>query len=49
MVVCMRGFSLGRAGDIYIDGMKDAPLIERDTFNQGRVEVLNLLRMWADA
>jgi catecholate siderophore receptor len=38
--VRLRGFSLGQAGDIYIDGMKDAPLIERDTFNQGRVEVL---------
>ena len=38
--VRLRGFSLGQAGDIYIDGMKDAPLIERDTFNQDRVEVL---------
>lgn len=38
--VRLRGFSLGQAGDIYIDGMKDAPLIERDTFNQDRVEML---------
>jgi catecholate siderophore receptor len=36
----MRGFSLGQAGDIYVDGLKDAPLIERDTFNTDRVEVL---------
>ena len=38
--VRLRGFSLGQAGDIYVDGMKDAPLIERDTFNNDRVEVL---------
>ena len=38
--VRLRGFSLGQAGDIYIDGMKDAPLNERDTFNNDRVEVL---------
>ncbi|MDY0107729.1 MAG: TonB-dependent receptor, partial [Giesbergeria sp.] len=38
--VRLRGFSLGQAGDIYIDGMKDAPLYERDTFNTDRVEVL---------
>ncbi|MBY0411919.1 MAG: TonB-dependent receptor, partial [Burkholderiaceae bacterium] len=38
--VRLRGFSLGQAGDIYIDGMKDAPLIERDTFNNDRIEVL---------
>ena len=38
--VRMRGFSLGQAGDIYVDGMRDAPLIERDTFNLDRVEVL---------
>ena len=38
--VRLRGFSLGQAGDIYNDGMKDAPLIERDTFNNDRVEVL---------
>jgi len=38
--VRMRGFSLGQAGDIYVDGMKDAPLYERDTFNYDRVEVL---------
>ena len=38
--VRMRGFSLAQAGDIYVDGLRDAPLIERDTFNQDRVEVL---------
>ena len=38
--VRMRGFSLGQAGDIYVDGLRDAPLIERDTFNTDRVEVL---------
>jgi len=38
--VRLRGFSLGQAGDIYVDGLKDAPLIERDTFNTDRVEVL---------
>jgi catecholate siderophore receptor len=38
--VLMRGFSLGQAGDIYVDGLRDAPLIERDTFNLDRVEVL---------
>ena len=38
--VRMRGFSLGQAGDIYVDSLRDAPLIERDTFNLDRVEVL---------
>jgi len=38
--VRMRGFSLGQAGDIYRDGLRDAPLVERDTFNDERVEVL---------
>ena len=38
--VRMRGFSLGQAGDIYVDGLRDAPLIERDTFNHDRVEIL---------
>lgn len=38
--VRLRGFSLGQAGDIYTDGMRDAPLIERDTFNNDRIEVL---------
>lgn len=38
--VRLRGFSLGQAGDIYVDGLRDAPLIERDTFNHDRVEVL---------
>lgn len=38
--VRLRGFSLQQAGDIYVDGMRDAPLYERDTFNNDRVEVL---------
>jgi catecholate siderophore receptor len=38
--VRLRGFSLGQAGDIYVDGLRDAPLIERDTFNHESVEVL---------
>jgi catecholate siderophore receptor len=38
--VRMRGFSLGQAGDIYVDGMRDGVLYERDTFNHDRVEVL---------
>jgi catecholate siderophore receptor len=38
--VRLRGFSLGQAGDIYRDGLRDAPLVERDTFNEERVEVL---------
>ena len=35
--VRLRGFSLVQAGDIYTDGMKDAPLYERDTFKLDRV------------
>jgi len=38
--VRLRGFSLQQAGDIYRDGLRDAPLYERDTFNDDRVEVL---------
>ncbi len=38
--VRIRGFSLQQAGDIYVDGLRDAPLVERDTFNMDRVEVL---------
>lgn len=38
--VRLRGFSLGQAGDIYRDGMRDAPLYERDTFNDDRVEII---------
>ncbi len=38
--VRLRGFSLGQAGDIYVDGMRDAPIMERDTFNNDRIEVL---------
>jgi catecholate siderophore receptor len=36
----LRGFSLGQAGDIYVDGLRDVPMTERDTFNTDRVEVL---------
>lgn len=38
--VRLRGFSLGTAGDIYRDGMRDGTLYERDTFNDDRVEVI---------
>lgn len=36
----LRGFSLSQAGDIYVDGMRDSMIYERDTFNNDRVEVL---------
>lgn len=36
----LRGFSLVQAGDIYVDGLRDASIYERDTFNYDRVEVL---------
>lgn len=38
--VRLRGFSLGQAGDIYRDGLREAQLISRDTFASDRVEVL---------
>jgi len=38
--VRLRGFSLGQAGDIYRDGMREGQLITRDTFAADRVEVL---------
>lgn len=38
--VRLRGFSLAQAGDIYVDGLRDVALIERDTFNNDRIEVL---------
>lgn len=38
--VRMRGFSLGQAGDIYVDGIRDGAMYDRDTFNQSRVEIL---------
>ena len=38
--VRLRGFSLGTAGDIFRDGMRDGALYERDTFNDDRVEVI---------
>ncbi|MEJ7931294.1 TonB-dependent siderophore receptor [Ramlibacter sp. AN1015] len=38
--VRLRGFSLGQAGDIYTDGLRDGALYERDTFNNDRIEVL---------
>ncbi|MDI9332620.1 MAG: TonB-dependent receptor plug domain-containing protein [Alphaproteobacteria bacterium] len=36
----MRGFSLAQSGDLYVDGLRDVLLTERDTFNMDRVEVL---------
>ena len=36
----MRGFSMQQTGDIFVDGMRDAAIYERDTFNYDRVEVL---------
>ncbi len=36
----LRGFSLAQAGDIYADGLRDVALIERDSFNNDRIEVL---------
>jgi catecholate siderophore receptor len=36
----LRGFSLGQAGDVYRDGLREAQLITRDTFATERVEVL---------
>ncbi len=38
--VRLRGFSLAQAGDLYVDGLRDVPMTERDTFNFDRVEVL---------
>ncbi|RZL08383.1 MAG: TonB-dependent siderophore receptor, partial [Rubrivivax sp.] len=38
--VRLRGFSLFQAGDIYVDGLRDPALQERDTFNHDRIEVL---------
>ena len=36
----MRGFSMQQTGDIFVDGMRDAAIYERDTFNYDRLEVL---------
>lgn len=36
----LRGFSLAQAGDIFVDGLRDVALIERDAFNNDRIEVL---------
>ena len=38
--VRLRGFSLTQSGDIYVDGLRDVPMTERDTFNLDRAEVL---------
>lgn len=38
--VRLRGFSLGQAGDVYRDGLREGQLISRDTFATDRVEVL---------
>ncbi|MEK8045582.1 TonB-dependent receptor [Ideonella margarita] len=36
----VRGFSLSGTGDLYVDGMRDPALYDRDTFNNDRIEVL---------
>lgn len=36
----LRGFSLAQAGDIYVDGLRDVAMSERDAFNNDRIEVL---------
>jgi catecholate siderophore receptor len=36
----VRGFSLAAAGDIYVDGMRDPAMYDRDTFNNDRIDVL---------
>lgn len=36
----LRGFSLQQTGDIFVDGMRDPAIYERDTFNYDRLEVL---------
>lgn len=38
--VRLRGFSLQSTGDIFIDGMRDPAIYDRDTFNLDRLEVL---------
>lgn len=36
----LRGFSLQATGDLFIDGMRDPAIYDRDTFNMDRMEVL---------
>ncbi len=36
----LRGFSLQATGDLFIDGMRDPAIYDRDTFNLDRLEVL---------
>jgi catecholate siderophore receptor len=36
----LRGFSLQSSGDIFIDGMRDPAIYERDSFNWDRLELL---------
>jgi catecholate siderophore receptor len=36
----LRGFSLASAGDIFLDGMRDAAFYDRDTFNLDRLDLL---------
>lgn len=36
----LRGFSLVQSGDIYVDGLRDSSIYERDTFNYDRLEIL---------
>jgi catecholate siderophore receptor len=36
----LRGFALQATGDLFIDGMRDPAIYDRDTFNMDRLEVL---------
>lgn len=36
----LRGFALQQTGDLYIDGMRDPAIYDRDTFNFDRLEVM---------
>lgn len=36
----LRGFSLAATGDIFLDGIRDAPFYDRDTFNVDRIDLL---------
>ncbi|MFM1860221.1 MAG: putative TonB-dependent receptor BfrD precursor, partial [Pseudomonadota bacterium] len=38
--VRLRGFSLQATGDLFVDGMRDPAIYDRDTFNLDRLEVL---------
>jgi catecholate siderophore receptor len=36
----LRGFAVQQTGDLYVDGMRDPAIYDRDTFNLDRLEVL---------